>query len=85
MAGAILDCLVERDERGNMHRYCKRVHHNGHVAIGDTDVIADVERVRWTQENGVGTFWRFFNETFESTDYFFSDADTAFHFKMRWK
>lgn len=83
--GAILDTLVERDERGNMMRRYRRPLFAGHVTLKGSGLQEDLERVKWTQENGQGTFWRFFNDTIETMDYFFTDADTAFHFKMRWK
>lgn len=83
--GAILDTLVERDEQGNMLRGYRKPQFAGHVTLPGSHVLDDMERVNWTIKNGSGVFWRFFNDTIETMDYFFTDADTAFHFKMRWR
>lgn len=47
--------------------------------------IDNIDRCAWLDENGEGQYWIMYPAGGDTTHFFFTDAATAFHFKVRWQ
>lgn len=48
-------------------------------------LIDNIDRCAWLDENGSGYYWILYPAGGNMAHFFFTDAATAFHFKVRWQ